>query len=480
MSFFACQMLSYSYPVKRTNTVILRTHHHIPWMKSSLQNPRILRSLKFSPRPIITASIDGEERGGDVRLKEERTKLRWAEIGPDITEVQKQAISQLPSKMTKRCKAFMKQIICFSPQKTSLSQLLDAWVKIMKPKRADWLAVLKEMRRMEHPLLLEGRINNDIPFAWFTSRWGEIKSWRWATLGLIFGQTLRLANGDVRLWFDRSSLGNSKVLGVSLQVMDLALVQESFEANVRDYTKIIDGYGKQNRLHDAESVFQTMKNRGFTCDQVILTAMIQMYSKAGCLRLAEATFEEIKLLGLPLDKRAYGSMIMGYVRAGRPNHGECLLREMEAQKIYAGREVYKALLRAYSTIGDTKGAQRVFDAIQFAGIAPDIKLCALLINAYAVAGQSDDARSVFENLRNAGLEPSDKCVALMLAAYEKENKLKKALDLLIDLEKEGIMVGKEASEILVGWFRRLGVVGEVELVLREYSAEEVKCEIPAL
>ncbi|XP_019055614.1 PREDICTED: pentatricopeptide repeat-containing protein At1g01970-like isoform X2 [Nelumbo nucifera] len=418
MSFFACQMLSYSYPVKRTNTVILRTHHHIPWMKSSLQNPRILRSLKFSPRPIITASIDGEERGGDVRLKEERTKLRWAEIGPDITEVQKQAISQLPSKMTKRCKAFMKQIICFSPQKTSLSQLLDAWVKIMKPKRADWLAVLKEMRRMEHPLLLE--------------------------------------------------------------VMDLALVQESFEANVRDYTKIIDGYGKQNRLHDAESVFQTMKNRGFTCDQVILTAMIQMYSKAGCLRLAEATFEEIKLLGLPLDKRAYGSMIMGYVRAGRPNHGECLLREMEAQKIYAGREVYKALLRAYSTIGDTKGAQRVFDAIQFAGIAPDIKLCALLINAYAVAGQSDDARSVFENLRNAGLEPSDKCVALMLAAYEKENKLKKALDLLIDLEKEGIMVGKEASEILVGWFRRLGVVGEVELVLREYSAEEVKCEIPAL
>ncbi|XP_010265193.1 PREDICTED: pentatricopeptide repeat-containing protein At1g01970-like [Nelumbo nucifera] len=261
------------------------------------------------------------------------------------------------------------------------------------------------------------------------------------------------------------------------QVMELALVQESFEANVRDYTKIIDGYGKKNRLHDAESVFQTMKNRGFTYDQVILTAMIQMYSKAGCLRQAEATFEEIKLLGLPLDKRAYGPMIMGYVRAGMLSHGECLLREMEAQEIYAGREVYKALSRAYSTIGDRKGAQRVFDAIKFAGIAPDIKLCALLINAYAVAGQSDGARSVFENLRNAGIEPSDKCVALMLAAYEKENKFKKALDLLIDLEKEGIMVGKEASEILVGWFRRLGVVGEVELVLREYSAEEVKCEI---
>ncbi|KAJ7962226.1 Pentatricopeptide repeat-containing protein [Quillaja saponaria] len=245
--------------------------------------------------------------------------------------------------MTNRCKALMRQIICFSSQKGNLSELLGAWVRIMKPCRADWLSVLKELKTMDHPLYLE--------------------------------------------------------------VAKLALLEESFETNIRDYTKIIHSYGKQNRLKDAENTLSDMKRSGFICDQVTLTAMVDMYSKAGHLEQAKEYFDEIKLLGQP-----------------------------------------------------------------FAAISPDDKICGLLINAYGKAGQSQKARVAFENMRRAGIEPSDKCIALTLAAYEKESKLNKALKFLIDLEKDGIMVGKEASEILSKWFRRLGVVEEVELVLREYTA----------
>ncbi|KAJ4954912.1 hypothetical protein NE237_011695 [Protea cynaroides] len=410
MSFCGCYMQSYPSPVKPFIYYMRQTHQDPSWKISLCGKPRLVSPLK-SPARSSLVTIDGKETENDGGLKEDKPRLKWVEVGPNAIEEQKQAISQLPPKMTNRCKALMRQIICFSSQEKNLSQILDAWVRIMKPIRADWLSVLKEMKRIEHPLLFE--------------------------------------------------------------VTELALLQESFEANVRDYTKIIDGYGKQNRLQDAENAFLAMKNRGFSCDQVTLTALIHMYSKAGDLKQAEATFEEIKLLGLPLDGRAYGSMIMAYVRAGVTMQGENLLREMEVQEIYAGKEVYKALLRAYSMVGDTEGAQRVFDAIQFAGMTPDVKLCALLMNAYVVAGQSDNARSVFENLKSAGLEPSDKCVALMLTAYAKENRLKKAMDLLIDLERDGVIIGKEASEILAGWFHRIGVVGDIEFVLREYSKFDV-------
>ncbi|XVF79902.1 hypothetical protein PTKIN_Ptkin15bG0028000 [Pterospermum kingtungense] len=347
---------------------------------------------------------------------EGKTRFKWVEIGPDITEEQKQAITKLPFKMTKRCKALMKQIICFCPEKGCLEGLLAAWVKVMKARRADWLAVLKELKLMEHPFYFE--------------------------------------------------------------VAELALLEESFEANIRDYTKIIHGYGKQNRLQEAENILVAMKRRGFICDQVTLTTMVHMYSKAGNLKLAEETFEEIKLLGQQPDKRSYGSMIMAYIRAGMPEQGEVLLREMDSLEIYAGSEVYKALLRAYSMGGDAEGAQRVFDSIQLASISPDARLCGLLINAYQVAGQSEKARIAFENMRRAGLDPSDKCVALVLAGFEKENKLDKALDFLLALEGDGIEVGKEASRILAQWFKKLGVVEQVELVLREFAAKEAYHEIP--
>ncbi|XP_022734255.1 pentatricopeptide repeat-containing protein At1g01970-like [Durio zibethinus] len=372
------------------------------------RNPLLFRlqAAKFS----CCKANNQPEMAFITETNEERRSFKWVEIGPNITEEQKQAITKLPFKMTKRCKALMKQIICFCPEKGCLSDLLGVWVKVMKPRRADWLVVLKELKMMEHPFYF--------------------------------------------------------------QVAELALLEESFEANIRDYTKIIHGYGKQNRLQEAENILVAMKRRGFICDQVTLTTMVHMYSKAGNLMLAEETFEEIKLLGQQLDKRSYGSMIMAYIRAGMPEQGEVLLREMDSLEIYAGSEVYKALLREYSMLGDAKGAQRVFDAIQLAGISPDARLCGLLINAYQVAGHSEKARIAFENMRRAGVEPTDKCVALLLTAYEKQNKLNEALDFLMALERDGIVIGKEASGVLAQWFKKLGVVEQVELVLREFAAKE--------
>ncbi|CAN4125811.1 unnamed protein product [Withania somnifera] len=367
--------------------------------------------LSFKPLLALSNNVAGYHQGNSVENQgNDIPKYKWVKIGisDSITEEQKKAILKLPPKMINRCKALMQQIICYSSEKGSVLLLLEAWVKSMKPERADWLVILKELDRLNHPMYFE--------------------------------------------------------------VAELCLLEESFEANVRDYTKIIHGYAKQKRLKEAESVLLSMKSRGFTCDQVTLTALVHMYSKAGNLKLAEDTFEEMKLLGVPLDKRSFGSMIMAYVRAGKLGQGEALLKEMEEQETYAGREVYKALLRAYSMIGDSKGAQRVFDALQLAGVIPDATICGLLMNAYIMAGQLSEACIAFQNMRRVGIEPNDKCITLLLTAYETENNLSKALDVLMDLERDGFVLGREASELLARWFKRLGVVGEVELVLRDYSS----------
>ncbi|CAN1332486.1 Pentatricopeptide repeat-containing protein At1g01970 [Linum perenne] len=179
--------------------------------------------------------------------KGENPRSKWKEVGPNITKLQKQAISQLPLVMTNRSKAVMKQLICFSGENWSLVELLTTWVDIMKPRRADWLSVLKQLLETDHPFYI--------------------------------------------------------------QVAEFALPEESFEANNRDYTKLIHYYGKQHHLEDAERIFSSMKERGVVHDQVTLTAMVHMYSKAGYHKKAEETFYELTLLGKPLDKRSYGSMV---------------------------------------------------------------------------------------------------------------------------------------------------------------------------
>lgn len=100
----------------------------------------------------MTHNVEGT--GATAEVEKEKPKFKWVE-SRHIKEEQKQAISKLSPKMTKRCKALMRQLICFSPDKTGLSELLAAWGRLMRPRRADWLAVLKELRAMDHPLYLE-------------------------------------------------------------------------------------------------------------------------------------------------------------------------------------------------------------------------------------------------------------------------------------------------------------------------------------
>lgn len=357
------------------------------------------------------SALAPEAEAEQAVVSEVKPRFRWDAFGSDLTGPQQRAFRGLSPKLPNRCKALVARVVCLSPGDERLGALLAYWVKAMKPKRADWLLVLKELKAMESPLLAE--------------------------------------------------------------VLEHALLENSFEANVRDYTKLIHIYGKQKRLQKAEDAFAAMKGRGFPCDQVMLTTLMDMHSKAGDLARAKEIFGEIVLLGLPLDKRAYGSMVMAYVRADMLPEAEDLIKETEEQQVFAGKEVYKALLRAYSYRGDPDGAQRVFDAVQFAGIVPDTKLCALLVNAYCLSDRIEEAVCVIRNMRSAGVEPCDKCVALVLGACEKVNMLETALGFLTELEENGVSIGQEPSQLLAAWFRKLGVVREVDQVLKDLSSEDM-------
>ena len=104
MGVFACNMLSYWDSISTCTFEITRTHRYPSQKNSSLQNPTNFRIHKLHFRPLLVATkVEATEKIEIV--EEDRPKFRWVEIGPEITESQKQAISQLPPKMTKRCKA---------------------------------------------------------------------------------------------------------------------------------------------------------------------------------------------------------------------------------------------------------------------------------------------------------------------------------------------------------------------------------------
>jgi len=85
----------------------------------------------------------------------EAPRFRWDAFGSDLSESQERSIRGLSPKLPNRCKALMTRVVCLSPGDENLGALLAYWVKAMKPKRADWLLVLKELKAVQSPLLAE-------------------------------------------------------------------------------------------------------------------------------------------------------------------------------------------------------------------------------------------------------------------------------------------------------------------------------------
>lgn len=368
-------------------------------------------------------SIEGEESEEKLShgLPQRRAKLKfqaygmdlsdpsWTAVGQKLEVAEKKITPEEPAVMSGKCKSIMKQILSLSDDDDP-SELLSQLKENLKPRRVDWLAILQQL--------------------------------------------------------------NESNKSIYFKATEIALNEESFEASIRDYTKLLDGYARKDRLEDAERVLKTMTEKGFDRDAVTCSALIHMYSKTGNLDQAREAFEQIRALGLQPDQKAYGSMIMAYVQAGLPKAGEALMREMEAKDIKPGKEVYMALLRAFAQRGLVEGAQRIFNTMQFAGIMPNLESCTLLVEAYGQSGDADQARNVFDHMMKAGHKPDDKCTARMLAAYEKKNFLDKALNLLLDLEKDGFKQGLETSAVLIDWLGRLGLVYEAEQVFNEIAVKD--------
>lgn len=155
MGFAACDVFSYSTQTSPLSNTIRRIHQYPLNGAFSLQKVTIFGYRELGFKPLLAVSNVAVENGSAENQANDKPRYRWVKIGSDITEEQKQAILKFPPKMPNRCKALMQQIICYSAEKGSVSLLLEAWVKSMKPERADWLEALKELDRLNHPLYFE-------------------------------------------------------------------------------------------------------------------------------------------------------------------------------------------------------------------------------------------------------------------------------------------------------------------------------------
>ncbi|KAG6598456.1 Pentatricopeptide repeat-containing protein, partial [Cucurbita argyrosperma subsp. sororia] len=360
---------------------------------------------------VKSEAVSLPKRRGKIKYKIYGLDLsdpKWSEVADKVHEAEEVLWPQEPKPISGKCKLVTERILSLNDNEDP-SPLLAEWKDLLQPTRVDWIALLDKLNESNRFLYLK--------------------------------------------------------------VAELLLSEESFQTDIRDYSKLVDVHAKENRLEDAERILKKMNEKGITPDILTASVLVHMYSKVGNLDRAKEAFDTLRSHGFQPDEKVYNSMIMAFVNAGQPKLGESLMREMEARDIKPSQDIYMALLRSFSQRGDISGAGRISATMQFAGFSPSLESCTLLIEAYGQAGDPDQARNNFDYMIKIGHRPDDRCTASMVAAYEKKNLLDKALNLLLQLEKDGFEPGVATYAVLVDWLGKLQLVDEAEQMLGKIGAQ---------
>ncbi|XP_076954745.1 uncharacterized protein LOC143629326 [Bidens hawaiensis] len=407
------------------------------WAREKLEDSEFYESLARMRKDAVEPEVEsrtgegfdgdnkteGEDDDGIVSLPKRSGKIKyniygldllkpkWAEVAEQIQEAGGSVWSEEPKPITGKCKMVTEKIMSLQADEDP-SALIAEWIELLQPSRVDWVALLDKLKEQNHQMYIK--------------------------------------------------------------VAELILDETSFQAHVRDYSQLVDAHAKNNQLPEAERIIEKMKKNGITPDILTKATMVHMYSKSGNLDLAKEEFESLKAEGFKPDVKVYSSMIMAYINAGDPKTAESLLKGLNSN-VKPSEDLFLALIKSYSQIGDPGSAGRVVNMMEFAGYQQGLESNACLVEAYS-RSQTDgvyDARKHFDEIIKLGFKPDDKCVANMISAYAKKNWLDKALELLIELEKDGTEPGLETYSVLIAWLSKLQLMDEAEDLLLKFSEKGV-------
>lgn len=324
-------------------------------------------------------------------------------------------------RVTRKTKWIVKQLR--SPLMNDVPSLLEQWVKTMYPKRSDWLDLLKE----------------------FT---------------------------------------NEKEQDLLFQVSEFALLEESFEVESQDLTRIIVKYMNLERYDDVERLMDTLDSKAYPPDFVVCTLLLDMNCKLKRLDKAREMYDRIRSLGYVPDVTACTQLIDFYCTSGNPEAGEMILVEMESEKVYGTVDTYLAVLKGYGKLGKASEAMGIFarmkqDYFLRPNIGPNVY--SALMSAYSQANMLPSSVLTMEDMLLSGLEPEDKSISQLIAAFEKKNQFEKALDVLLKLESKAIRPGVDTLTTLIGWLGKLGLVEEAEILFKtiEGKVDTPDCKVYA-
>ncbi len=150
------------------------------------------------------------------------------------------------------------------------------------------------------------------------------------------------------------------------------------------YNALIHACGRNDEADKALRLFEEMKNTD-TCQPTLVTynTLISMYSRLGLTDNMKKIFEMCKEAGFSPDRHTYNALIWGFMRAGQLDQMESTVKELHTSECKADVITYNAQIIGYARANAVDKMEAAFTSMQRSGIPINAMVGEILAEVYS-------------------------------------------------------------------------------------------------
>ena len=182
--------------------------------------------------------------------------------------------------------------------------------------------------------------------------------------------------------------------------------------------------------------------------QISISMQINGYGKAERIDDAESLFNELVHQKSELNSIGYNSMISVFCRTKNMVKPFQFCDEMRSKGIFPTSLTYSCRIDGLSNIGRIQEAEDLLNAIREVGLMPNVFCYTSLMGGHCKRGEMDKAESIFQEMCSNGVSPNKITYTIMISGICKIGDLGKAAKLLEKMAEDGISPGSVTYSVL--------------------------------
>ncbi|CAN6444379.1 unnamed protein product [Victoria cruziana] len=231
------------------------------------------------------------------------------------------------------------------------------------------------------------------------------------------------------------------------------------------WNSMISGYSTNGFLSDAWEVFREMESLGTKPDVVTWNCLISGHALHGSVEEVENIFHMMNREGIAPDAASWSSAISGFTQRNDASVSLRLFRKMLSSGMKPNASSITSILQAVAEQGTVRLGREIHGYISRNGCENDICMRTSLVDMYVKHRRLVEARRVFDHMKHRNSFTWN----TLVAGYARYWCIDEALDLLSQMEEEGIHPDLITWNSLISGYSSMGQSKQALMLIRQLN-----------